>query len=167
MTQENLARFKALLENGSITQEEYEHITGEKRPEQPESTIVDADHQDGISNLRCMKGCCIFLMCLSALTAVLSFVFIPPKPHFGEYDIGRAFLYIFGLGFWFLRGTVLNGTAFFLAGHSLRMFRQAGSEITGYAADYRIAKKSLISAGIILAVIIIHQFFRYMYPAGS
>ena len=113
MTQENLARFKALLENGSITQEEYEQITGEKRTDQPESTIVDADQQDGISDLRCMKGCSIFLMCLSALTAVLSFVFIPPKPHFGEYDIGRAFLYIFGLGFWFLRGTVYNGIAFF------------------------------------------------------
>ena len=167
MTQENLARFKALLENGSITQEEYEQITGEKRTDQPESTIVDADQQDGISDLRCMKGCSIFLLCLSALTAVLSFVFIPPKPHFGEYDIGRAFLYIFGLGFWFLRGTVYNGIAFFLAGRSLRMFRQAGSEITGYAENYRIAKKCLMFAGIILAAIIMHQFFRYMHPAGS
>ena len=162
MTEETLAKYKALLESGAISREEFDRITAEHPPEQPAVPDTASNHPAGLADIRKMTGCCAAVMFGSVLTLILSFVFLPPKPHFSEYDIGNAFLYLFGLGFWFLRGIGGCSLTFNLALFAHRQFRKAGT-----GTNYRGAGTALIWAAVLLAVIILHQFLRYRYPLGT
>ena len=166
MTEETLAKYKALLESGAISREEFDRMTAEEQPEQSAVPDPAPDQPDGLASIRNMKGCCAAVMSGSVLTLILSFVCIPPKPHFSEYDIGNAFLYLFGLGFWFLRGIAGCSITFGLSLYAYGQFRKAGTE-TNYAMYYRGARTTLIWSAVLLAVIILHQYIRYGHPLGT
>ena len=71
MTEETIAKYKVLLESGAISREEFDRM-------------IAAEQPDGLSDIRRMNGCCVTVILGSVLTLILSFVFIPHKPHFSE-----------------------------------------------------------------------------------
>lgn len=157
MTQETYEKYRALLNEGAITVHEFDQILLE-------------DHDRRKANkppqIKKIQICCVSVMTGAALTAVLSVLCIPPKPMFHEYDFGRAFLYLLGLGFWFLRGLIGGGCSFFLALYALRRFEDA-NEALGYATNYGRAKRVLLIAAVLLILFVSHQIFRYIHPLGA
>lgn len=166
MTEETYAKYKALLEDGAISQAEFDMVTADNMPDETEASAAPDAPQNASENLRTMYGNCTSVMAASILMLILSFVFIPRKPEFGEYDIGNAFLYMFGIGFWFLRAIAGCILTYSLASRACRLFRQAETG-TDCETDYRHAKRTLLWAVVLLAVFTLHQILRFIYPAGT
>lgn len=137
--------------------------TQSTEPAQQADDILPQETPDSPAHIRVMQGCCIALMLVSAAILILSIFIQPPLPHLREYDIGGAFIYIFTVICWFFRATAINGCGLFLAIRAYRMFREAGSSIS-YAADYRLAKRTMLFSAALLTVTALHQIYKYYHP---
>lgn len=166
MTDETRAKYQALLESGAISRAEFDRVTADHLPEKTDASALPDAQQTGLADIRRKTGFCTAVTAASVMMLILSFVFIPRKPVFSEYDIGNAFLYLFGIGFWFLRAVIGCAVTCGLSKHARRLLRQAETG-TNYGTDYRYAKRTLCIAAVLIAVLILHQIFRYFHPLGT
>lgn len=163
MTKKILEKYQALLESGAITQEEFDRIAAETPPEAPDSS--DAS-QDQPVQLRLAKDCCSAVMLISVLTLAMTLLFIPQAPKLNEYDIGNALLYTVGKLSWLARGIHGCILTFALALRARNLYQNTAAGIGG-TKDYRPARRTLIWAAALLAVLVLHQAYRYCHPLGT
>lgn len=159
LPKEVLSKYQALLESGAITQEEFDRLTAEKP--------AGSDARQNLpKRIQIMRDCCSAVMLISVLTFAMTLIFIPKAPKLSEYDIGNAILYTVGKLLWLTRGIHGCILTFALALRARKMFQNTAVGSDGKTDD-RHARRTLIWSAVLLAVLVLHQAFRYYHPLGT